>query len=108
MSATTAEVVVTTRGTFSANGWGVWDNHTQQWHDVGHSYPAEAWKALLQVETQHPWELVVAEAGEDGRPLTAGAAAGGPAAKCRTCDGDGECFNCGSECRDCDGTGEAA
>lgn len=104
---TTAEVRLTTRRPLTGTGWGVWDNHLQQWLAVGRPHPAGAWQALLQVATNHPWELAVALADDEGRPVVEGAANGTTAAKCRTCDGDGECFNCGSACRDCDGTGEA-
>jgi hypothetical protein len=90
----------------TGTGWGVWDNHLQTWLATGHTHPGEAWKALLGLETPHPWELVVAEADDGGAPKP------GPhdvvTHPCKTCDGDGECFNCGATCRDCDGTGEAA
>jgi hypothetical protein len=106
---TTATVVVTTTGKrLTGAGWGVWDNHLQQWLETGYGHPSDAWRVLLEVATNHPWDLAVAQADDDGRPIVATGTDGTGAGKCATCDGDGECFNCGHECSACDGTGEAS
>lgn len=106
---TTAAVVVTTKSKWlTGTRWGVWDNHLQQWLHTGHGHPSEAWRVLLETATNHPWDLAVAEADDQGLPIVASGTSGTGPGKCKTCDGDGECFNCGQDCQDCDGTGEAS
>ena len=77
--------------------WGVWDVHQQEWLHRGLADEREAWQALLATTSLHPWELSVKQ--EDPPPPTAE-----EEVSCPTCDGDGDCYRCGTQCPDCDGT----
>ena len=83
--------------------WGVWDRHTQGWVSHGHDDERDAWKALIQTVSDHPWELRIAQADDAGRPVLPQE----QGTRCTECAGTGECSHCGTAeaCPDCGGEG---
>ena len=77
--------------------WGVWDTHTQEWLHQQLPSEREAWRALLSAESLHPMLLEVRQ--EDPPPPEPE-----DEVQCPTCDGDGDCYRCGTQCPDCYGT----
>lgn len=71
-----------------AGDWGIWDRHLHTWLALGYETERDAWQRRLELDSPHPWELVVAEIGEYG----------GPIVRC-ICGGNEDCY-------ECDGTGE--
>jgi hypothetical protein len=88
--------------------WGVWCLHEKCWVDpAGYGGERDAWRALLQVTTRHPWELRVAQADKEGQPLlTKDGKPDKP--PCDTCGGTGDCHACAGDgqCPDCNGSGK--
>ncbi|SNR32789.1 hypothetical protein [Blastococcus mobilis] len=82
----------------AAPRWGVLDEHTGEW--LASSLPDEraAWRALLEVDSPHPWELAVREQPAEESPAD-------PRVECPDCWTTGECDGCGRECTRCDGDG---
>jgi hypothetical protein len=80
--------------------WGVLDQHTGEW--LARDLPDErsAWRALLDVDSLHPWELAVREQDRDDVET------GKRFERCTGCDGGGDCWHCGQTCPTCYGSGE--
>lgn len=86
--------------------WGVWCLHERIWVDnTGHRGERDAWRALVQVTTRHPWELRVARPDDIGLPMLPMGEGKPP---CDTCGGTGDCQACDGlgDCADCAGTGK--
>lgn len=80
--------------------WGVVDQHTGEWLATGQPDERSAWRALLEVESLHPWELAVQEQPREDVET------GQKMERCTECSGDGDCWHCGQTCPTCQGTGE--